>query len=305
MIIIVSAAVVAGLGSLFYFRYQRNVVQVRERTNLTRLIGRLTEAKGRILRAHAGGTDISYILLQLANELETFGQNARHDRLCALAFIKRAEALRAELHYRPAMVTDAAVREQLNAARESYNKALQRITETDRPALAGADISEEGSQSEDARSSADGAAHQSWRYPLLEATARFGLGLCEEEMRNFEQAREIYQYVCEEPAFEPTVAAASARYRLDTMNDYKEDVVFQKPAPPSEAPPTGPVVPLIESSRGAAESSSSGPAGETVAESNVNPVRPEAAREPEAAVLREVNDDSETGVVETNESESP
>jgi hypothetical protein len=73
--------------------------------------------------------------------------------------------------------------------------------------------------------------------PSLKATAKFGLGLCEEELANFEQARQIYQDIVSSPEFEGTVAKASAKYRLDTMADYKTAVVF-KPAPQAITMPT-------------------------------------------------------------------
>jgi len=303
MIIIVSAAVVLAVGSLFYFKYQKNVVSVRERTNLTQLIGRLAEAKGRILRAHASGTDISYILLQLANELQTFAQNAKNDRLSAVAFIKRAEALRAELHYRPATVTSADIQEQLRAAKESYNKALARITKTNEPTSATPDSSEETVQSESNKPLISVPSQESWQYPLLVATAKFGLGLCEEEIGNFEQASKIYQEIYANPAFEATVAAASARDRLDIMNEYKEKVVFRTAPPPSQTPPAAPAIPLTGPASGAVESTPSTSGAET--EADVSVFRPETVEEPQAAVLPNVNNSGESGIAETNKAELP
>jgi hypothetical protein len=81
----------------------------------------------------------------------------------------------------------------------------------------------------------------------LMAIAKFGLGLCEEELGNFDQAEPIYREVADDPLFEGTVAAAQARLRLDTMADYKTKVVFKlAPIPkrrPAELPPTLPLRP--------------------------------------------------------------
>jgi hypothetical protein len=64
----------------------------------------------------------------------------------------------------------------------------------------------------------------------LKATAEFGLGLCEEELSNFQEARQIYQSIVANAGYEGTVANAAAQHRLETMDDYRQKVVF-KPAP--------------------------------------------------------------------------
>ena len=72
----------------------------------------------------------------------------------------------------------------------------------------------------------------------LRALATFGLGLCEEELGNFDQAKQIYQQLTEEPTFEATVAANLAENRLKLMDEYKETVAFKeapiKPMPEIE-----------------------------------------------------------------------
>jgi len=72
------------------------------------------------------------------------------------------------------------------------------------------------------------------------AAAEFGLGLCEEELGNFEKAQQIYQIILdkssqsENPDFEGTVAVTQAKHRLDTMADYKQKVIFKlAPTPPA------------------------------------------------------------------------
>ena len=77
--------------------------------------------------------------------------------------------------------------------------------------------------------------------PLL-AAARFGLGLCEEELGNFDAARQIYSEVADNAAFEGTVSVAQAKFRLETMADYKGNVVFRpKPKPKLKTVPLDPV----------------------------------------------------------------
>ncbi len=69
------------------------------------------------------------------------------------------------------------------------------------------------------------------RNPGLAAAAQFGLGLCEEELGNFDKAAEIYRETAAKPEYAGTLAQAAAQYRLQVMDDFRTPVVF-KPAPP-------------------------------------------------------------------------
>jgi hypothetical protein len=193
MIIIVSAVVVLGAGSYLYYRYQENVVSTRRQLRLTELASRVSRGKRDILAAQARGVDISFTLLQLADDLRTFAQNARSDRMAALALVKRAEALRAELHFRRGTVSQRDTATQIKWAKDSYSEALE-------------------------KSSLD---------PSLTAMAKFGLGLCEEELGNFDKASQIYGDLVATADFQSTTAFAQARQRLETMADYEQKVVFR------------------------------------------------------------------------------
>lgn len=199
MIIGVTAVIVAAAGIYFWQFYRKNAVSAQKQLRLTGLSNQLSLSKMQILQAQSEGRDLSFILLQPAENLKAFAQETRQgrdDQMAALALIKRAEALRSELHYRRGPVSEQDLVMQINQAKVSYTEALERAASN----------------------------------PSLKATAKFGLGLCEEELANFEQARQIYQDIVSSPEFEGTVAKASAKYRLDTMADYKTAVVF-KPAP--------------------------------------------------------------------------
>jgi tetratricopeptide (TPR) repeat protein len=191
-IIMVCVVIIVGLGIYSWRVYNYNVVHVRERAEFTNLINQLAGAKMQILQGQ--GRDSSFMLLQPAKGLETFAQNTKNDRIAALALIKRAEALRAEVHY--GNVEEQYFTTQTNEAKNSYSEAMQRCPEE----------------------------------PSLAAAAKFGLGLCEEELGNFEQARQIYQEIVNNPDFEPTVAVVQAKSRLATMSDYQQEIVFG-PAP--------------------------------------------------------------------------
>ena len=193
-IICVSVFIVVLAGLYFWRGYSKNVLQVRERTKLTYLLNQLSGGKVQILQAQAQGRDLSFLLLQPAKGLEAFAQTTKNNRMAALALIKQAEALRGELHY--GTVEQSYVTEQINKAKASYTQAME--------------ISSNN--------------------PSLAAGARFGLGLCEEELGNFEQARQIYRDIVAGAGYEGTVAVSQAQRRLKIMADHEQQIAF-KPDP--------------------------------------------------------------------------
>jgi len=199
-IIVISAVIVTA--AIFYIHrsYSKRVVAA-EQLEFTNLLNQLSGSKTQILRAQALGRDLSFMLLQPANNLRTFAQTANNDRMAALALIKQAEALRTELHYRPGTVSKQDLTAQINQAKASYADAIEKSSFN----------------------------------PSLTAKAKFGLGLCEEELGNFAGAEQIYRDIAANPNFEGTVSAVQVKRRLDTMTDYKQKVVF-KPSPQKPTP---------------------------------------------------------------------
>lgn len=207
IMIIGVVVIIVVLGAVYGWRIHSKKVAVRTQIELTDLLNQLTGSKMQILRAQAQGKDISYILVQRggpADRLKIFAQDTNNDQMAALALIKQAEALRTELHYRPGTVSKQDLTTQINQAKASYTEALETHL----------------------RRSPN---------PSLQAIAKFGLGLCEEELGNFEKAQQIYRDITETGDFEGTVAKATAEQRLKTMADYKTKVVF-KPSPEPKAP---------------------------------------------------------------------
>lgn len=202
-IVIVAAAVIAA-GVIYGWRfYSKNVVQAQEQAEFTTLINQVSSGKMQILQGQQEqGRDWSFVLLQPANTLQSFAQNTSNERMAALALIKRAEALRAELHY--GNVEEQYLINQTNLAKASYAEALEKS-----PAN-----------------------------PSLAAAAKFGMGLCEEELGNFEQAKAIYQDIAGNSDFENTLARIRAKRRLETMADYQQKIAF-KPAPTEQTTSTG------------------------------------------------------------------
>jgi tetratricopeptide (TPR) repeat protein len=208
--VVVVIAVAAGL--YIWKVYTKNVLTAQKQLQFTSLVGQVSFGKMQIVGARAEGNrhDVladSIILLQPAEMLKNLAQNANTDQMAALALIKRAEALRAELHYRLGPISSQELATQIEQAKNSYAQAIEKASTN----------------------------------PSLAAAAKFGLGLCEEELGNFEKAAQIYREVAESPAYQATIANAAAKFRLETMADYKEKLTF-KPAPI----PTASTEPLIE-----------------------------------------------------------
>jgi tetratricopeptide (TPR) repeat protein len=202
-----AAVIVVAVAVYFWVFYQRNIASANTQVRLTNLVTQLPRQKADIVQAMAQQNDQSYLLIDLAKELQDFAQSAGKKEMAALALIERAETLRAELHYRPGQVSREELAKQIALAQESYSQALEKATGV----------------------------------PALAATARFGLGLCEEELGNLDKAKEMYREVAENSAYEGTAAKAAAAFRLKTMDDYKGLVTF-KPAPEPPAQASAPVI---------------------------------------------------------------
>ena len=204
---------------VYSMRFYRKGVDVRQQAQLTNLVTQVSMQKRTIAQAAGQGTDQSVTLLPLVQDLQGFADGSGNDRMAALALIKRAEALRSELHYRLTDATRDEVATQIAQAQDSYRQALERAASV----------------------------------PALAATAQLGLGLCDEELGQFEEAKAAYRSVAENADYEGTAAQAAAAYRLKTMDDYKGTVVFMpapepKPvtasAPTLQLGPDGPNMPI-------------------------------------------------------------
>jgi tetratricopeptide (TPR) repeat protein len=198
-IIVVTVLAIVILSFYGWRRYDKNVLQVREQIEFTQLLDGISSIESDIVSAQQKGADYSYELITYANNLKMFAESARRRNMAAIALIKHGDILRKELQYRLGPVSEQDRQEQVNRAKESYNQAIQKAPSN----------------------------------PALLATAKFGLGLCAEEMGDFEQAGRIYREIASNGGFEGTVTIALAKERLNNMSEYEEKIVF-KPAPKIE-----------------------------------------------------------------------
>jgi hypothetical protein len=200
-IICVVAAIVVIVAFYAWRNYNKNVIQVREQTEFTNLLTQISRSKVQILQAQQDGIDRTFILLQPAKTLETFAMNTKDKQMAALALIKNADTLRADLLYRSGNISNQDLTTQINSAKNSYNAAILRCPSN----------------------------------PSLTSSAQLGLGLCEEELGNFEEAKKIYQGIIANSDFKGTLALTQAKHRLDSIDSYKQQVTFM-PAPKPKTP---------------------------------------------------------------------
>ena len=204
-------AIVVLIG-VYSWRFYRKDIDVRQHVQLTNLVTQVSAQRAQIAQAASQGTDQSVSLLPVAQDLQSFAQSSSNKGMAALALIKRAEALRAELHYRLTDATREEVAKQIAQAQTAYREALEKAASI----------------------------------PVLAATAELGLGLCDEELGNFAEAKAAYQKVAENADYDGTAAQAAAAHRLKTADDYKAAVIFPPaPAPtPTDAAASSPTVTL-------------------------------------------------------------
>lgn len=210
-IMTVAAIVVVAILVYFWSYYRREVVAARNQERLTLLVTQVPQRINEAMRASAQNGDQTLALSSLGEDLREFAADISNDNMAALALVKRGETIRAELHLRPTDVSRDELTAQIAKAQASYQEALDRKPSN----------------------------------PALAAAAQFGLGLCEEELGNFDKAAEIYRAMTQKAEYKGTVAQAAAGYRLKIMGDFKAPVAFQ-PAPPEPKVTATPETPTLQ-----------------------------------------------------------
>ncbi len=192
-IIYVSVIIIAVLGYYIWYTYTTNVIEKGEREQLTSIMNAIPVTKGQVIQARSQGKDESYILLNPADQLKTFAENTEDNNLAAMAWIKRGEILRSELLLRMEMVNQESIFEQMERAKIAYQNAIDRNPSN----------------------------------KTLLANAKMGLGIVEEELNNFQQAKKIYSELVKDEKYAGTIGSASAERRLVYMDELKERPEFE------------------------------------------------------------------------------
>ena len=194
-IIIVAAIVIAfGLYSYYYYYIRGAAAASGKNEKLTSLLEFPRRNKERAAQGYIQGPAVSDEFIMTASQLSTIAAEMEQTSsvFSAIALIKQAETLRAELHYRAEEAPQDITKYQIGQAEEIYRKALD---------IAGENMT-------------------------IEVMAKFGIGLCAEELGDFDGALKIYQEIAAEARYESSPYSARAKLRAATMDDCKGEVFF-------------------------------------------------------------------------------
>jgi len=193
------ALIIAAIVSHFAIRAHKTNSTTAQQARTTAAIQKLDQEKlmtfGSIM---SGNTESTNAIINTAEVLQTEAEKAKEPQHAALAYIKQAEALRADLHYTNEQVDEELIATQIEQARLAYEKALE---------------------------NADGNA-------ALIGSAQYGLGLCAEEIGDFVKATEIYTGIVNNESLNGTFFPKQAQYRLNVMPDHLEKFDFVAGAQP-------------------------------------------------------------------------
>jgi len=188
-ILLIAAAV---FSYFFYNAKKISTVNLAEAQN-TLLMQQVSRNKSEAVNLDSEAAPLENAFALSADKLQIAadaGEEPGH--AVALMLIKKGESLRAELHYSTSQLDDQIITGQIERATQAYEEALQKA---------------KGNAS-------------------LTAMATFGLGLCAEEVGDFEKAAQIYTDIAQNTEFEGTLFPAQAQFRLDILEDNKETFVF-------------------------------------------------------------------------------
>jgi tetratricopeptide (TPR) repeat protein len=139
--------------------------------------------------------------LVTANNLAEQAKKAPNNNLAAIALIKRGQALRTDLLYRKEIIAEDAAAAQIKQAQEAYQQAFDKAV-----------------------------------LPSVKAMAQFGLGICSEELGQFDQAKEIYQKIATEASYAGTPLPMAAEDRIKKMTDNNAKYTFVEKPKAASAP---------------------------------------------------------------------
>jgi tetratricopeptide (TPR) repeat protein len=207
--VVIGVIVVAALiAYTIYFYSRENQVWNQKNAIITSSLDQISMNRQTAVQGKSQGVSVSDLFQSNANVLEKSASETDNQVLSALALVKRAEALRTELHYRTTPAEPDVRNNQLKQALKSYEDALPKAKSD----------------------------------PQIAAMAQFGIGLTYEDMGNFDEAKKAYEKVVNDPAYKGTTYQSRAEVRINTMNDNQRQVVFAKSEKP-QTPPTKQIQP--------------------------------------------------------------
>ncbi|AQQ69805.1 hypothetical protein SMSP2_00139 [Limihaloglobus sulfuriphilus] len=169
------------------------VRNVQKQAELTSYYRSVETAKANL---QSGEGDLSAIV-NSADSIQAAAKNAETAEHEAVALIEAGDAIRAQLYYSKSVIPDNEIKETVTKAQEKYKIALKKAN----------------------------------KFPLAAAMAEFGIALCEEDLRNYDEAIKGYEAIIANEDYAATGIPSQAKNRLMFIDDYKKSFTFVEPAP--------------------------------------------------------------------------
>ena len=187
-LIVLAAAVIIFAGFMAWRFHSRNV-RSGEHQEFTNMVDNTSGIQAEIVRQQNArqSTDMSYLLLTQAKDLQNFATGIQNNNIAAFAYIKGADAIRSELHYSRDTVSKDYLTDQINKAKSIYTEAMEKFPSNN----------------------------------TIRALATFGLGLCAEELGDFDEARKVYSGILENTDFAGTIVVNKAGKRFANEGFYR------------------------------------------------------------------------------------
>jgi tetratricopeptide (TPR) repeat protein len=209
--VIATAIIVVGLivYTIFFYSRRSRAEEQKESMAVT-ILDQLSWQKETVLEGKVQGLGVSDVFLGMAGSLGNVAVETENPVLSALAMIKRAEALRTELHYRSSIAEPDVRKNQLEQAAKIYEQAMEKAK----------------------------------GQPAIAAMAEYGIALCLEDMRNFAEAEKLYNKIAASVEYQSSSFPVRAELRLKTLEDKKEKVLFvqTEPQPMPDIQKPGPLM---------------------------------------------------------------
>ncbi len=176
--------------AVLWNQYNNTVLAQAHRSQFTSSLADQETVIIQVAQSSVQGEDASMILGESSINLATLAKKASSDTMAALAYLKQGEMLREQIHFENGQPTQEAITDRIETARVAYNNALKMATDN----------------------------------MTLMSLAHYGLGLCAEELGEFEEAATLYAALISDAALEGTLGKASAKNRIDSM-DYFDNII--------------------------------------------------------------------------------
>jgi hypothetical protein len=202
------AVVVIVIAAVAYFAFVRTAAEERRQgEELNQLLAGFEAYKTQMARSPEARAQLGSQMVLLASQFRTFAETAENPNAAAFALITSAEVIRSSSHYAVGTDPEAETKD-LKSAGEACLRAIGKVKDN----------------------------------PSLLASAKLQLGLCQESLGQFDDAKKTYKEVVDDPAFKGDVAISQAQMRLALMDGYKNPV-FLAPAPVEKPAATIPPAP--------------------------------------------------------------